>query len=299
VEQYELDILNRKREKYGLVPLSLEQVDSGKEKVKDGGQMKKDEFVRKRAEIISKMLNNRDEYGVYPITVCYAAFDDYFDELVPNENLSNAQILRDEWISRDRRDSDIKGETSVPPKFKVGDKVYRFKRDGGTEEGIVVKINPKIPYPITAQFYGGHANYSLDGHYYNNDKEPALFLVQHPVFEVGDEVEAFGCRGVVRDVREEIGVLLENEIFLRFYYDGRYFPWSTEISLKLINKKKKKVKKTIEAWVALSDNPNDGVKYAIYSASAGCNMQFFHSERAARDYSGHSDIQKITFEVCV
>ena len=293
MEQYELDILNRKREKYGLVPLSLEQVDSGKEKVKDGGQMKKDEFVRKRAEIISKMLNNRDEYGVYPITVCYAELDDYFDELVPNENLSTAQILRDEWISRDRRDSDIKGETSVPPKFKVGDKVYRFKGDGGTEEGIVVKITPNILYPITAQFYGGHR------YYYHNDKEPALFLVQHPVFEVGDEVEAFGCRGVVRDVREEIGVLLENEIFLRFYYDGRYFPWSTEISLKLINKKKKKVKKTIEAWVALSDNPNDGVKYAIYSASAGCNMQFFHSERAARDYSGHSDIQKITFEVCV
>jgi len=293
VEQYELDILNRKREKYGLVPLSLEQVDSGKEKVKDGGQMKKDEFVRKRAEIISKMLDNRDEHGVYPITVCYAELDDYFDELVPNENLSTAQILRDEWISRDRRDSDIKGETSVPPKFKVGDKVYRFKGDGGTEEGIVVKITPNILYPITAQFYGGHR------YYYHNDKEPALFLVQHPVFEVGDEVEAFGCRGVVRDVREEIGVLLENEIFLRFYYDGRYFPWSTEISLKLINKKKKKVKKTIEAWVALSDNPNDGVKYAIYSASAGCNMQFFHSERAARDYSGHSDIQKITFEVCV
>jgi len=261
--------------------------------------MKKDEFVRKRAEIISKMLNNRDEYGVYPITVCYAAFDDYFDELVPNENLSNAQILRDEWISRDRRDSDIKGETSVPPKFKVGDKVYRFKRDGGTEEGIVVKINPKIPYPITAQFYGGHANYSLDGHYYNNDKEPALFLVQHPVFELGDEVEAFGCAGTIEDIK---GSLVKARFCSNHHWfniDGTAFHWANEPSLKLINMKKKKVKKTIEAWVALSDNPSDGVKYAIYSASAGCNMQFFHSERAARDYSGHSDIQKITFEVCV
>ena len=120
-------------------------------------------------------------------------------------------------------------------------------------------------------------------------------------FEVGDSVEAFGCNGVVvPNINENyIDVSFGGDNIICFFKNGNYFTWAKEPSLKLINKKKKKVKKTIEAWVALSDNPSDGVKYAIYSASAGCNMQFFHSERAARDYSGHSDIQKITFEVCV
>ena len=43
--------------------------------------MDKNEFIAKRTEIISRMLDNPDKYGIYPTTTCYAELDDLFDEL--------------------------------------------------------------------------------------------------------------------------------------------------------------------------------------------------------------------------
>ena len=58
--------------------------------------MTKEEFIDKRTKIISKMLDNPDESGIYPTTVAFAEFDDLFDELVNyTGGPSWAQIDRD------------------------------------------------------------------------------------------------------------------------------------------------------------------------------------------------------------
>lgn len=55
--------------------------------------MTKNEFIGKRTEIISAMLDNLDAYGIYPTTKCFAALDDLFDELTGHkEGPSWAQI---------------------------------------------------------------------------------------------------------------------------------------------------------------------------------------------------------------
>ena len=43
--------------------------------------MNKDQFVEKRTEIISSMLDNPDKYGIYPTTKCFARLDDLFDQI--------------------------------------------------------------------------------------------------------------------------------------------------------------------------------------------------------------------------
>lgn len=63
--------------------------------------MTKNEFIDKRTKIISKMLDNPDECGIYPTTICFAELDDLFDELTRNyksdseRGASWAQIHRD------------------------------------------------------------------------------------------------------------------------------------------------------------------------------------------------------------
>jgi len=43
--------------------------------------MTKEEFITKRTKIMSKMLDNSDEYGIYPTTTAYAELDDLFDSI--------------------------------------------------------------------------------------------------------------------------------------------------------------------------------------------------------------------------
>lgn len=58
--------------------------------------MTKEEFIDRRTKIISKMLDNPDEAGIYPTTVCFAELDDLFDELMKyDRGPSWAQIDRD------------------------------------------------------------------------------------------------------------------------------------------------------------------------------------------------------------
>lgn len=54
--------------------------------------MTKDEFITERTRIISEMLDNPDEYDIYPTTKCFKALDDLFDKIVAQQN------LRDELI---------------------------------------------------------------------------------------------------------------------------------------------------------------------------------------------------------
>ena len=62
------------------------------------------------------------------------------------------------------------------------------------------------------------------------------------IFEIGDEVEAFGVRGVVVEIDMLVRVLFD-ERYCYFYKDGKVYSWTKEPSLKLIKKAKKKVKK--------------------------------------------------------
>lgn len=57
--------------------------------------MNKKEFTFRRTEIISRMLDNPDEHGIYPTTIAYAELDDLFDLLTGSNQKSGAQEIRD------------------------------------------------------------------------------------------------------------------------------------------------------------------------------------------------------------
>ena len=42
--------------------------------------MTKEEFISARTRIISNMLDNPDEYGIYPTTKCFNELDALYDE---------------------------------------------------------------------------------------------------------------------------------------------------------------------------------------------------------------------------
>lgn len=46
--------------------------------------MTKNEFIKRRTDIISEMLDNPDECGIYKTTKAFARLDDLFDELTIN-----------------------------------------------------------------------------------------------------------------------------------------------------------------------------------------------------------------------
>ncbi len=51
--------------------------------------MTKDEFITERTRIISEMLDNPDEYGIYPTTKCFEALDNLFDQITKLQNDKN------------------------------------------------------------------------------------------------------------------------------------------------------------------------------------------------------------------
>ena len=58
--------------------------------------MIKKDFVNKRTKIITKMLDNPDELGIFSTTIAFAELDDIYDEMSQQgEVKSEAQILRD------------------------------------------------------------------------------------------------------------------------------------------------------------------------------------------------------------
>lgn len=44
--------------------------------------MTKEEFIKERTRIISQMLDNPNEYGIYPTTKCFKQLDKLFDQIV-------------------------------------------------------------------------------------------------------------------------------------------------------------------------------------------------------------------------
>ena len=150
--------------------------------------------------------------------------------------------------------------------FKVGDKVYRINVDGVRSYGTVINVVMGDTYPVVAEFNGYTLTYTLDGRFLEKGKEPSIFLAEDTMFEVGDEVSAFGVRGIVEDIRgNEVIVALENRLKFTFYKDGTYFNWAKEPSLKLIKKAKKKVKKKMRAllWFGSGIDPNGRIKRTI------------------------------------
>ena len=115
-------------------------------------------------------------------------------------------------------------------------------------------------------------------------------------FQVGDKVEAFGCSGEVKYTDKTslypIGVIFEGtdkreDIFLA---DGRSDGWHKEPSLKLIERPKKKVPKTMYQAVY----KESGFTYSVLTQA------LFYDEVSARSYCGESFIAlgpAITFEV--
>lgn len=49
--------------------------------------MTKTEFQKRRTEIISEMLDNPDQIGIYPTTRCFEQLDALFDEIIESTNL--------------------------------------------------------------------------------------------------------------------------------------------------------------------------------------------------------------------
>lgn len=50
--------------------------------------MDKEEWIIKRTRIISDMLDNPDEHGIYPTTRCFERLDALFDKLTETEKES-------------------------------------------------------------------------------------------------------------------------------------------------------------------------------------------------------------------
>lgn len=49
--------------------------------------MNRNEFQRRRTEIISKMLDNPDDIGIYPTSQCYIELDRLYDDILMEEKL--------------------------------------------------------------------------------------------------------------------------------------------------------------------------------------------------------------------
>ena len=48
--------------------------------------MTKEEFIKERTRIISEMLDNPDDYGIYPTTKCFEQLDELFDKITANRS---------------------------------------------------------------------------------------------------------------------------------------------------------------------------------------------------------------------
>jgi hypothetical protein len=56
--------------------------------------IQKEQFITERTRIISKMLDNPGEYGIYKTSEAFAELDDLFDKMVGSDKLSIAQEIR-------------------------------------------------------------------------------------------------------------------------------------------------------------------------------------------------------------
>ncbi len=59
--------------------------------------MKKEEFKKERTRIISEMLDNPDEYGIYPTTKCFEQLDELYDKISSPPAEDAEEILDKHW----------------------------------------------------------------------------------------------------------------------------------------------------------------------------------------------------------
>lgn len=143
-------------------------------------------------------------------------------------------------------------------KFKVGDKIRLKTGPLIGQEGVVVQVLPDVEVYTVKISTGEH--FALA----ESDIESIT------EFKVGDIVEIFGVRGVVKTVSFPhpfpdpfpIKVWLDIGRGVSFTEDGRYFSWAKEPTLKLIERPKKKEKRTVRMWVNVYSN---GKRYAYHS----------------------------------
>jgi hypothetical protein len=70
--------------------------------------MTKEEFITERTRIISEMLDNPDEYGIYPTTKCFKQLDELFDKLQPQEyctfysDQSTTSATKCKWCGKEK-----------------------------------------------------------------------------------------------------------------------------------------------------------------------------------------------------
>lgn len=72
--------------------------------------MTKNEFIDRRTKIISKMLDNPNEIGIYPTDIAYAELDDLYDELTANEKSESERGASWCQIHRDNQEQQEGGE---------------------------------------------------------------------------------------------------------------------------------------------------------------------------------------------
>jgi hypothetical protein len=62
--------------------------------------MKKEDFITERTRIISEMLDNPDEHGIYPTTKCFNQLDELFDKLVSDVDTRTEPALHKHIVSQ-------------------------------------------------------------------------------------------------------------------------------------------------------------------------------------------------------
>lgn len=111
-----------------------------------------------------------------------------------------------------------------------------------------------------------------------NTKLPDLNL------QVGDEVEAFGVKGVVANIAAigtyPITVAIEGEGSYGFTADGRFYTWSKTPSLKLIKRKPKTVEKTVELKRYLLQDKDDPhrIHWSVWGTIEALDFYQRHSD---------------------
>ena len=138
--------------------------------------------------------------------------------------------------------------------FKVGDKVRLKVGALAGHEGVVAQVLPDVEVYTVKISKGEH--YALT--------ESDIELITE--FKAGDIVEAFGVRGVVTHVSESdhfsVSVKFDNQATLYFTKEGNYLAWAKEPTLKLIERPKKKEKRTVSIWINVYST---GKRYAYPS----------------------------------
>lgn len=113
------------------------------------------------------------------------------------------------------------------------------------------------------------------------------------MFNVGDDVEAFGNRGTVLELFEDtvkVGFVNEEKV-MWFFSDGRHSNWHKQPTLKLIKPAKRRTKKTL--YIAVKEEVNKYSRHGGRDAS----LAFTQREHAENQFHGKNQIVTVEIEV--